>query len=247
VLLAKKVRIGKDKIPGVIGATPPHLLKEKERDKVCEIDSLYIDIGVSDKEEAVKYVTIGDYVEFDTQYHDDGTTVFAKALDDRIGCAILIRLLKKGLPSGVVLLFSVQEEVGLRGAKVVAEQFEPELFISVEATGAGDFPTVDGEPGWPRSGSGPAITVADRSLIVPQEIINLLVDAAETANVPYQFKRPLIGGTDAGMVSIAKAGIKAGVVSVPVRYIHSPIGTVKTADIDNTEALLSRFVMKVAG
>ncbi|RKX69050.1 M42 family peptidase [candidate division WOR-3 bacterium] len=241
VLLAQRVVIGKERIPGVIGATPPHLTKD--RDKVVKVESLSIDIGVRSKAEAENLVSLGEYVSFEPYYHENDQFIFGKAFDDRIGCQILIDLIKKSFPGRIIFLFTTQEELGLRGVRAIKERFHPDLFLAVEATGAADFPS-DKEPGRPRLGDGPAITIADRSLIVPQEVVDLLVTAARSNRIPYQFKQPLIGGTDAGEVSTAQTGIKAGVVAVPVRYIHSPVGMVKKSDISNTRKLLEVTIKK---
>ncbi|HIE05386.1 MAG TPA: M42 family peptidase [bacterium (Candidatus Stahlbacteria)] len=245
VLLTKRVRIGEGQIPGVIGALPPHL--DKDQNKVVDLKTMYIDIGSTSKKASEKLVSVGDYAVFDMGYYEDNSKIFAKALDDRVGCFILTELIKRDFPGRVAYLFSVQEEVGLRGASIMSDRLTPDVFISVEATGSGDYPDKDSEPGRPRLGEGPAITVTDRSLIVPQDLVDLMVDCAEKRGIPYQFKRPMIGGTDAGRISISREGVKCGVVAVPVRYIHSPIGCVLKKDIEATTKLLVELVHRLLG
>lgn len=239
VLVAKRVRVGPNGIPGVIGAKPIHLQKPKERKKPYEIDHLYIDIGAENKEEARKLVTLGDYVSFDTACITMGENLYrGKAFDDRAGCSALLELLlDPGTPSfdGA---FTVQEEVGCRGAAAAAYTLRPDLALILEGTAAADTPGTDKESSSTVLGQGPAISIMDRSVIVDRSILHSLVKAASSASLPFQFRRFTGGFTDAGAVALTREGVKAGVISIPCRYIHSPCSVLQESDLRNTAALV---------
>ena len=247
VLLGKAVVVGTERLPGVIGLKPLHLLKRSEYNKVDNTDSMYIDIGA--KDDAVTSVKPGDFATFATKFgYLGGETnnsvtqgvVKGKALDNRVGCALLIELLQGDYPIDLIGVFTVQEEVGLRGARVAAYTANPDLAIVLECTAADDLPRTDedAEQGIPRMGEGPAITVMDGTVITNRPLVDLLIDTAEANNIPYQFKCPGIGGTDAGAIHVARQGVPSVVVSVPSRYIHSPAAIIDLTDFWNTEQLV---------
>lgn len=153
---------------------------------------------------------------------------------------MLLELLKGDYPVDLVAVFTVQEEIGLRGARVAAYAANPDLAFILECTAADDLPSPDEDApeGFPRLGGGPAITVMDRSFIADRRLVDLLVATAEAENIPHQFKRPGIGGTDAGAIHLARAGVPAVAVSVPARYIHSPAAILDLADFWNTVKLM---------
>lgn len=237
VLMAKRVLVGNEKIVGVIGHAPIHLTKQKEREKIPETDSLFIDIGVSSKERAAEMVQVGDYAVFDTPYIENGDTIQGKAFDNRIGCYVLLRLLlETDLP--VCYAFTVQEEVGLRGARIAAHRVKPDIAIAVDTTSSGEWPEDRDLPQYPVMGSGPVITIADRSVICDRGVVSLFRETAEEKGIPYQLKRPMIGGTDAGPMHLAGAGVRAGVISVAARYIHSPLAFASKQDIGRAVELI---------
>jgi len=240
VVLAKKVFIGKAKIPAVIGMKAVHLLTEEEESNIPKFKDLFMDAGfTSDKEVEKAEIKRGDFAVFPTEYREQDGVIFAKALDDRIGCAIMVELVKKTYSYPVTFAFTVQEEVGLRGANVAGYSVHPEYAIILEGTGAGDFPQKKDIGKFPAVGKGPVITIMDKTCICDRKLTDLLIKIAEDNNIPYQIKKPGIGGTDAGVISKSKEGVKCGVVALPARYIHSPVSVAKRSDIDNMIKLVS--------
>jgi len=237
-LVGKPVLVGKDKIPGVIGAKPIHLTTSEERKKTILKKVLRIDVGPENKGK----VKVGDRAIFATKYRRLGPSIRAKALDDRLGVATLIELVKNP-PSNIDLLaaFTVQEEVGLRGARVAAFALDPDIAIAIDCTPAFDLPTQDDEENVrynTRLGFGPAIYIADRGTLSDPRIIRHLIDTAETMDIPYQLRQPGGGGTDAAAIHRQKVGIPSVSVSVPGRYAHTAAGICRISDWKNTLALI---------
>jgi len=248
VLLSKKVLIGDKKVPGVIGVKPIHLLEPRARQQVMPIEEMSIDIGASSKEEADNLVRVGDYAAFDVSFGELGDTlrtVKGKAFDDRAGCAVLIELLRDSYPFDFYAVFTVQEEVGLRGAKVAAYSVAPDLAFALEGTICDDSPKKRDVSPTTVLGAGPAITVMDRSVISDRRLVDLLLATAQQQGIPYQFKQPGMGGTDAGAIHLAREGVPAAVVSVPSRYIHSPVCLLSLNDLDNTIRLMRETLRQV--
>ncbi len=248
VLLATKVLIGDDKVPGVIGVKPIHLLEPKEREQVMRVQDMNIDIGASSKEEAERLVKISDYAAFDTSFSELGGalhTVKGKAFDDRAGCVVLVELLRESYPFDFYGAFTVQEEVGLRGARVAAYSIAPDIAFALEGTICDDLPKKRDISPTTTLGAGPAITIMDRSVIADRRLVDLLVDTAEKNGIPYQFKQPGLGGTDAGAIHLSREGVPSTVVSVPSRYIHSPVCMLSLNDLDNTVRLMREALGKV--
>jgi putative aminopeptidase FrvX len=242
-LAGKAFWIGKERVPGVIGLTPPHLTGEKGSRDRLEVDWLRLDIGASSRDEALERVRIGDRASFATALTRMGDCVSAKALDDRLGVAILIELLGAA-PANIDLLaaFTVQEEMGRRGAGVAAHSLDPQLAIAIDCTQARDLPMWDGAENTAYNahlGQGPAIYVADRGTVSDRRLVDHFVSTARAAKLPYQFRQPGGGSTDAGAIHRALKGIPAISVSVPVRYPHSPAGLIRIDDWRNTVLLLN--------
>ena len=247
VLLSKVVLIGKDKVPGVIGVKPIHLLKSKERDQVIDTESMTIDIGAKSEEDAQGTIKIGEYATFATEFSEMGDgLVKGKALDDRTGCSVLVELLKHDYPFDLYGVFTVQEEVGVRGARVAAFAIEPDAAFVLESTVCDDSPKKKDISPTTRLGDGPAITFADRSFIADRRLVNLLVETAKENRIPFQFKQPMIGGTDAGRIHITKEGVPSAAVAVPTRYIHSPVSLLSLRDYQNTVALMIKALPKLS-
>lgn len=241
ILLAKKVLIGDDRVPGVIGITPIHLLDTKARNQVLKIRDLTIDIGVSSKEEAEKKVKIGDYATFDVAFGELGgelRTAKGKAIDDRAGCAALIELLNERYPFDLYAVFTVQEEVGARGARAAAHAIAPDVAFVLEGTICDDMPKKRDLSPTTALGAGPAITLMDRSMIADQRLVRLLADTAEKKGIAHQFKQPGRGGTDAGVIHLSREGVPSAVVSVPVRNLHSPVSLLSLNDLDGAVRLM---------
>jgi endoglucanase len=242
LLLAKRVIVGKDRIPGVILAPPIHLTKPEQRNQIIKIDQLAIDIGASSEDEAKGLVSIGDYVAFDTSFQvlaSDGLRAAkGKAFDDRVGCAVAVALADGEYEVDLYLSFSAQEEVGLRGAWVAAYQIEPDLAIALEGTVCDDTPKKKDLSPTTELGKGPAITVMDRSFIADQRLVQILKNVADAEEIPYQFKQPGVGGTDAGAIHISRSGVPSVAVAVPCRYIHAPVGLLSLNDFENLVSLV---------
>ena len=248
VLLSKKVLISDNKVPGVIGVKPIHLLEPKARQQVMRVQEMSIDIGASSKEEAERLVKIGDYAAFDTSFSQvsgEWRTVKGKAFDDRAGCAVLIELLQESYPFDFYAAFTVQEEVGLRGARVAAYSIAPDVAFALEGTICDDLPKKRDVSPTTALGAGPAITIMDRSVIADRRLVDLLVDTAQKHGIPYQFKQPGLGGTDAGAIHLSREGVPSAVVAVPSRYIHSPMCLLSLNDLDNTVRLMRESLAKV--
>lgn len=246
VLVSKVVRVGKEKIPGVIGAKAIHLQKPAEREQALGYDQLYIDIGAKSKEEAEKYVQIGDYVVFATEYEEMGYGMAkAKALDDRVGCGVLIEVLKERYSMPVFGAFTVQEEVGLRGAGVAAYAINPDLAIVLEGTTASDVSGTQ-EHGYSTNlGQGPALTFMDASVVSDKKLLQRVLDVASKHEIKTQFKRTVTGGSDAGRISLTREGIPTVVISVPTRYIHSPVSMINLGDFEQAVRLVKAVLRDI--
>ena len=244
VLMAKRVLIGKNRTYGVIGHKPIHLAEKDEMKKMPKMKELFIDIGVSSKEEATKLVQIGDCATFDTAFSENGEYIRGKAFDNRIGCYLLLQLILES-DLNVYYAFTVQEEVGLKGAKIAAHRVNPDIALAIDTTSSGEWPTDKDSPQYPVVGEGPAITVADRSVICDQELFGILMDTARKEKIPCQVKRPMIGGTDAGTMHLTGAGVRAAVLAIPARYIHSPLAIASKKDISAALKLLDCSIRKM--
>lgn len=243
VLVSKMVYVGRNKLPGVIGFKPIHLLEREDMDRATKMDALLVDIGAKNKEDAEKLVKLGDPVVFATKCEPLGDGFMkGKAFDDRVGCCAIIEALKVQHDFDLYGAFTVQEEVGLRGAGVAAFQIEPDLAIVLEGTTAHDVPETPEHSVSTVPGKGPAIVYMDRSWVGDKRIIDRLVETAEAASVPYQFKRTVTGGTDAGRIGLTREGIPAAVVSMPCRFIHSPVSVINLSDFENYVKLAGLFL-----
>ena len=246
VLPAKVVRIGKSQIPGVISVKPVHLTGSAERGKVVSHEDMAIDIGVSSKAEAERLVTKGDYAVFDVAFEELGTMVKGKAFDDRAGCAVLIALIERGpYPFDFWPVFTTMEEVGLRGAQVAAYRVMPDVAFALEGTICDDGPREKDISPTTAVGKGPAISPMDRSVIADRRLVRLLIETAEAEGIPYQLKQPGMGGTDAGAIHLAKTGVPSVPVSVPSRYIHSPVCMLSKEDLENTVRLMAATLRRI--
>jgi putative aminopeptidase FrvX len=241
-LLAKGVLVGENRLPGVIAAPPIHLTTSEQSRQILKIEQLVIDIGASGDDEAKSLIKLGDYATFDTRFQllreDDLRTVKGKAFDDRVGCAVATMLAEKEYAVDLYLSFSAQEETGLRGARVAAYRIEPDVAFALESTTCDDAPRKEDVSPTSQLGRGPAITVMDRSFIADRRLVQLLTDLAETQGIPYQFKQPAVGGTDAGAIHLTRTGVPSVAVSVPCRYIHAPVSMASLNDIDHTVTLM---------
>jgi endoglucanase len=251
ILLAQKVMVYTEKGPlhGIIGSKPPHIQKEEERKRIMTYDELFIDIGAESLEEAKKMgAKIGDPVGFDEKFARIGKdVVIGKALDDRVGCAIMVETMArlKKVGCSVYAVGTVQEEVGLRGAATSAFGIFPDVGIALDVTVAGDMPGVREFEAPVKMRKGPSLSVADAGLITHPKVLRLLVDTAEENKIPYQLETGLAGSTDAARISLAREGVPCGTISVPTRYIHNPTSMLSLKDVENTIKLTVAAVQKI--
>ena len=246
VMISKRVRVGKYKIPGVIGMKAIHLLEKSERTEVPKVKSLYIDIGATSKEEAEKYVELGDYAAFATDYEELSDNIIkAKALDDRAGCSVLIELIKEKPLYDTYFCFSAQEETSLRGAKIAVNRIKPDIGLVIEATTCSDVAPSEEKDYVIRQGGGAAVSFADGTTIANEKFYKKLLSVAKEENIKAQTKAAIAGGNDAGAIHIAQGGIKCATVSVPCRYIHSPAGIASKADINAVKELAGAFLRRI--
>jgi putative aminopeptidase FrvX len=237
-LAGKAVWIGKERIPGVIGLKPLHLGHGSDQKKAVELEDLHLDVGVVKGKEKV-----GDRATFATSFTRLGPSLRGKALDDRLGVATLIELVKHS-PTNIDLLaaFTVQEEIGARGARVAAYALNPDLAIILDSTPSYDLPAWDMDENIrfnTRLGAGPAIYIADAGTLSDPRLVRYLIQIAEANGIPYQLRQPGGGGTDAGAIHRQREGIPSISVSVPGRYHHSPASLSRLADWQNTYLLLA--------
>jgi putative aminopeptidase FrvX len=248
ILVAKPVVIGRQRVPGVIGAKAVHLLEPEERKKAFSVKELYIDIGAKDKEEAEKLVSIGEGAVFHSHFCPIGVNrVRGKALDDRAGCAALVELLQYDYPISLTAVFTVQEEVGLRGGRIAAFSLKPDLALVLETTTAADVPEIKSHQMATCLGKGPALTIMDRTLIADQDLLIALEEIAQSLDKPYQWKQTVTGGTDGGAIHLTEAGIPTAVVAIPCRYLHSPASVIDLTDYRHLLELIHGFLIKAPG
>ena len=247
VLLGKQVALGEQKVTGVIGLKAIHMTTAEERKKVPKLEEYYIDIGVKSREEAEKLVGIGDCGVFVSDVVEFGDGMLkAKAIDDRAGCAVLVKLLEEDLPMDCTFVFTVQEEVGTRGAFGSAFSVTPEIALVLEGTTAADNPALDEslQVCWP--GKGPVLSWMDGGCIYDRGLFELLRDLADRNGLPWQMKHYLAGGTDASAIQRTKSGVRVAGISAAVRYLHAPSSVANISDMEHMLTLARLFVGAVA-
>lgn len=247
VLLGKRVTVGEKAIPGVIGLKAIHLTTAEERKKVPKLTELYIDIGAKDREEALAQVELGDICTFVSDVAEFGNGMLkAKAIDDRVGCAVMVKLLEEELPMDCVFTFTAMEEVGTRGAFGAAFDLTPEIALVLEGTTAADIPSLepDRQVCWP--GRGPVLAWMDGGTIYDRELFELLRALAEQNGLPWQMKHYLSGGTDARAIQRTKAGVRVTGISAAVRYLHAPSSVCGISDAEQMLTLARLFLRAMA-
>ena len=246
VCLDRIVIVGKKAVKGVIGDKAFHLLSSDEKDRCPSFDDLLIDIGATSKDEAEQYVSLGDFAYFDCDYVELGNGyIKAKALDDRIGCMLMIELIKSELEYYTVFCFNVQEEVGLRGSKCTSYAVDADIAIVLESTTAADLDGVSGANRVCVLGDGPVISFMDNRTIYDRELFELGFIVAKENNIPAQTKTAVAGGNDAGAIQTSGDGARVMAISFPTRYIHSGASVAKASDIDETRRLLKALLPKL--
>lgn len=237
--VSKRVIVGENAVPGVIGVKAIHLMSAEDRKKAPDYEMISIDIGAKDKEEAERLCPPGCYATFESEYVEFGDGfVKAKAIDDRAGCMILLDILKESNYEGdITCVFTVQEEVGLRGAKIAARKVKPDRAIILDTTTANDMGMTDSHKQVTVCGEGPALTFMDRRAITDRKLLDDALETAKKRNIPVQIKRGTSGGTDAGEIHKSGAGVPCLTIVIPCRYVHSPASVCKLSDIENAKRL----------
>lgn len=244
VVLGRRVDI--NGIKGVVGAKAVHLLSDDEKKNEPAFDKLAIDIGAADKAEAEKAVSLGDCAYFASDYCEFGDGfIKSKALDDRIGCMLMIELINSDLEYDTYFCFNVQEEVGLRGSGCSAYAVKPDVAVILESTTAADIDGVTGGDKCCVLGKGPVVSFMDDRTIYDKQIFDLAFEVAKEYNIKIQKKTKIAGGNDAGAIQKSGAGCRVAAVSLPCRYIHSGSSVVKIADIEETRRFLPLFLSKL--
>ena len=246
VLISKRVLVGEDNIPGVIGAVAIHLQSAADRARVMGYRDIAVDIGAIDKKEAERKAPIGTYISFDTPYVEYGEGfACGKAFDDRVGCWTILRLLEEDLPCDLVAAFVSEEEVGCRGASGAAFAQEPDIGIVLEGTTCNDLGDIPEVSQVCKAGQGVAVSFMDGSSIANRDLFKKALEVGAKEGIAHQVKASVSGGNDGGVIQRAREGIPVVVLSVPCRYIHSPSTVVNLSDVESQfelcRALLKTF------
>lgn len=252
MLLNQEVYIqsAKGNVTGVIGSKPPHKMKPEERKKILKHDYMFIDIGATSREEAEERISVGDPIIIKQEFAElANSLVKGKALDNRVGCAVLIEVLKQAESEATIYgVGTVQEEVGLKGAKTSAFRINPDMALALDVTISGDHPGIKEEEAPAKAGKGPAIILTDaggRGLITHPQVKELLISTAEEEGIPYQLEVSEGGTTDASSIHLTREGIPTGVISPASRYIHTPVSVVSLEDVENAVKLILAVLKRV--
>ncbi len=238
-------------IKGIIGAKPPHLQKDEERKHPVKYEDMFIDIGAKSKEEAEEKVSVADSVIFEPNFSRlNDNLYYGKAIDDRVGCFALLKIMEKiKVDAQVYAVATAQEEVGLKGAKTASFKVAPDFAIAIDTTIAGDTPQIKESESSLKLGQGVAITMieaAGRGLIVNAKVKDMLIDTAKENKIKFQIDVLEGGMTDGAMIYMNREGILTGVLSIPTRYVHSPSSVFSMDDLNATIDLAVKVVERVA-
>jgi putative aminopeptidase FrvX len=252
ILVGQRVEIAtrEGSIPGVVGKKPIHLLKDEERKKVPELKDLHIDIGAKDGDDARKLVRVGDTAVITGEPVElPNNRVFSRSMDNRLGAFVAFEAARLvaadgGAPGDVAAIAAVQEEITFAGARTSAFRLEPDVSIVVDVTFATDAPGIDEkEQGKHEFGSGPVIT---RGATIHPQVFELLYETAEAKEIPFTVDASgRYTGTDADAVHLSRSGVPTGVVSIPLRYMHSPVELVQLDDVHNAAKLIAAFAQRL--
>lgn len=256
MLLNQKVVVHAESgnIVGVLGSKPPHKMKESERNKLISSEHMFIDIGAKSREEAEKMgVEIGTSISFKSEFDKlGGNAVSCKAFDNRAGCAVVLEVMKEiskiDLECQVYAVGTVQEEVGLKGAKTSAFGINPDVAFALDVTICGDHPGIKLEDASVEMGKGPVATIVDasgRGIITHHQVLKMVREVSKAEQIPVQYEVGEGGTTDATSIHLTKDGIPTGVLSVPARYIHTPVEVIDTEDLEKTSKLVISCIKKV--
>jgi endoglucanase len=246
-VIGRQVLVGSDQIHGVIGTKPVHHLSKAERTQPADFSALYCDIGTASREKTAALVSPGDIIYFDTEPMTFGDGSYAaKAIDDRFGCLILLVLIRKYAENAEYdtdFAFVVQEEVGLRGAGVAANAVQPEIAVIFEATTAADLPDSHGTERVCELGNGAVISFIDGRTIYDKALYDHATACCEKNGIPWQTKKKIAGGNDAGAIQHAGNGVRVLAVSVPCRYLHAPVSVIRLSDAEACERLAELLML----
>ncbi len=242
VALGKRVHIGDNMIPGVIGLKPPHLSGPDEKNRIPKVSELYIDIGAESREQAERLARPGDVGCFDLSVREFGDGfIRAKAIDDRIGCAALLELMKD-MPADAWLAFTAQEEVGTRGSLVAANRLRPDIALVFEGTTAADLPSQTGGARVCAPGLGPVVPFMDNGTITDRGLFKDITSVADANGIPWQTKTYISGGTDAAAIQRSGSGVRVAGIAAAVRYIHSPSCVACMRDLESIVRLARLYL-----
>lgn len=230
VMSGRKV-VFENGVEGVICAKPVHLSSEEEKNTYLGADELYINIGTFSSEETLKLISLGDTAVFRPDFLDLGDKIVSKALDDRTGCAIMLKMIEKGLKYDCTFIFSVQEEVGCRGAGCAANAVRPDFSVVLESTTAADVAGVPEEKQVCRQNKGAVVSFMDNSTLYDKEIFRKCLDIGKEKGIDVQVKTAVAGGNDSGSIHKSGIGVRSAAISAPCRYIHSQSNLLKKSDI----------------
>lgn len=248
ILLGMPVKIlAKEKIIGVFSTTPPHVLKPEETNRVVKIEECYVDTGLGRRELEQLGVKIGTFATPYSNFINRNQIIMAKALDDRIGCLLLLEIaeLADSFDFDLIIGATVQEEVGTRGAKVLANETEPDFALILECTVAADIPGVEESRQPTKLDEGVALTLIDKTMISRKDVFDKALKIAQEEGIKHQIKKPIYGGTDAGAIHLASRGIPSLVISCPARYIHSSYSLTKLNNIEETKKLAMKILENI--
>lgn len=258
IMAGRRILISRDgerKVRGVFALKPIHLLKGDEYDSAATLDELYLDIGATDKEEAEKLVSVGDYATFESEFvrfGEDRRMIKAKAIDDRAGCAIMCDLMRElypirdSIPFDTYFAFTCREELGISGARTAAHLIDPTHALIFESTAIADICGTAPHTTVAKQGDGPAISLMDRSTIYDKALTDLLFEVGKAEDIPCQIKKYISGGNDAGHIHKSRAGVKCAVMSIPSRYIHTASNVIRAEDFTSTYRLALVAIKKLS-
>lgn len=247
VLLGRTVKV--NGLTGVIGIKPVHLTDKDKSKDIPKIDDLYVDIGAESREEAEKYVSLGDSIEFDSdwcEFGENGEYIKAKALDDRLGCAVMLDMILSGQEYDLTFTFTVQEEVGCRGAITATNRVKPDYAIALECTTASDISGISGEKKVCSLNDGAVVSFMDGGTVYLKDLYRKAMSIAEENGIKAQTKTMIAGGNNASQIHKASCGVKCLAVSVPCRYLHSPSCVVKKSDVEDVKNLVQKLIVEFA-
>ena len=239
VLCGRKIEFANGICGVIVPAVALHQLSGEKRKAVPTEEELFIDIGAESGDEAKKYICLGDKASFAADYYENEESVFAKALDDRIGVYALIKAIKKGPEYDAVFVFSVQEEVGLRGAAVAGNRIAPDIAVVIDSTTAADLPGTEGSDRVCVLGQGFAVSFMEKATVYDERLYKFIMNAAKDRKIPVQFKTRVAGGNDAGAIHKSGKGVRCAAISTPCRYIHSAMSVARKSDIKAVADIVS--------